>query len=321
MPLKIADSLSFADVSEIFRETTFDSLALLFPSKSELEALKRVRYGLIREFECAEGDRHLEDEKSAQMLYCLYLGLKVVQPFSGRFQIFHYDLAQSMPRLPRGARNDFATILCDSERLNRIRPIDLDQLKAFAPLLLTVLKDGTLPVSQAMQSLEIGYRADFLNVRHLLWVVGLDALFTSTEWENQGAGLAARRIAHFLGSRFQISSPELFSDLGFSAPANPNLSDALHDIYKLRNHFAHGTWPEKRWAGTVWRQNVDFSRNVFYSEFLSEATSAILRGCLKKVFSDGSLVEMFNEKARMNAHFATILRKRKKKCSLPGQHQ
>ena len=245
LPVKIADSLSFADVSEIFRETAFDSLALLFPNKSELEALKRVRYGLVREFECADGDRHLEDEKSAQMLYCLYLGLKVIQPFSGRFQIFHYDLGQPIPRLPRGARNDFATILCDSECLNRIRPIDLDELKAFAPLLLTVLKNGTLPVSQAMQSLEIGYRADFLNVRHLLWVVGLDALFTSTEWENQGTRLAARRIAHFLGSGFQVSSSELFSDLGLSAPASPNLSDALRDIYKLRNHFAHGAWPEK----------------------------------------------------------------------------
>src|SRR5271156_1390097 len=120
LPLMIARSLYFDDVSEIIRETTFDSLELVFPDRPEREALKRVRYGLVRQFDCEEHDPHLEYEQSARLLYCLYLGLKVIRPTWGRFQIFHYDLAQSKPRLPRIIRNDHGTILCDSDCPNWI---------------------------------------------------------------------------------------------------------------------------------------------------------------------------------------------------------
>jgi hypothetical protein len=316
LPLKISESLFFDDVSEIIRETNFDWLEPVFPNKSERDALKRVRYGLVRQIECADGEPNLEDEKSARMLYCLYLGLKVIRPTPSRFQIFHYDLAQSDRGSPRIDRNDYATIVCDCDRLNWIRWMDLQQLAAVGPVLLSVLANGTLPISQAVQSLEIGYRADFLHVRHLLWVVGLDALFTSREWESQGAKISAERILNFLGSDFQIYSEDHSRELGLPRPTSPSFDATIRDIYKLRNHFAHGAWPDKRWAGRICRRSTDFCRDIYYSELLSEAAASILRACLKKIWAEEPLVELFNDKNKMNAYFAShgLIRTRKTGC-------
>jgi len=305
LPLMITESLSFDDVSEIIHQTNFDWLEPVFPNKSERDALKRVRYGLVRQIEGVDDDSRLEDEKSAKMLYCLYLGLKVIRPTPGRFQIFHYDLAHPKQLSPRIDRNDYATIVCDCDRLNWIRWTDLQQLAAVGPVLVKVLTNGRLPISQATQSLEIGYRADFLNVRHLLWVVGLDALFTSKEREHQGSALSVKRIKHFLGADFQIYSRNDLPDLGLPTPTSSPLNETLHDIYKLRNHFAHGAWPDNRWAGRISRRSSDFCRDIYYSEALSEAASSILRGALKKIWTEERLVELFNDKKKMNEYFAS----------------
>jgi hypothetical protein len=258
-----------------------------------------------------------EDRKSEEMLYRLYLGLKVIRPTRGRYQVLHYDMNLPVPRLPRGYRNDYGTIICDCEllNLNSLRWKDFQDLVAVARSILGTLNDARNPVSQAVQSLEIGYRADFLNVRHLLWVVGLDALFTSIEWENQGIEVSVGRITHFLGLDFAIYSEKPHYDYD-SGPTLPNirLSDVLRDVYRLRNDFAHGTWPDKQWAGKVSRRSADGSRDIYYAEVVSEAASISLRGCLKKILADAQLVQMFTDKTRMNAHFAAcgLVRKRKK---------
>jgi hypothetical protein len=314
LPLKIADSLYFADVSDLIQETTFRPLAPLFYSESEVGTLEHIRYALVRDFECNDQERSSEDEESGKLLYQLYLGLKVIRPFAGRYQVFHYDMTQSIPRLPRGSRNDYPTILCDCELLNSIRWIDLQELVTVAPSLLSIVNAGTMPISQAINNFEIGYRADFLNVRHLLWVVGLDALFTSREWKNRGADLSAKRIADFLGPDFQIYSDGFASRFDSPIPSSPPLGEVLSDIYKLRNDFAHGTWPDKQWAGQIHRRSADSTRDIFHAEMLCEGASSVLRGCLRKILTDVQLVAMFNEKATMNAHFAArgLIRKRKK---------
>jgi hypothetical protein len=313
LPLRITDSLSVADVSDILQETTFGPLAPQFFSESEADSLKRVRYAFVREFECDDQERPSEDEKSAAQLFQLYLALKVIRPCSGRFQVLHFDMSQSVPRLPRGERNDYPTIPCDCERLNSIRWADFEELVAFAPSLLRELKTAVPPISQAILSLEIGYRADFLQARHLLWVIGLDALFTSTEWENQGAKLSARRIEQFLGSAFQVYSGDHFASLGLTPPTSRPLNETLRDIYRLRNYFAHGSWPDKEWAGNACRKSMDACRDINYAESLSEAASCILRGSLRQILSNPQSVDLFNHKSKINAHFASLGLVRRKK--------
>ena len=316
LPLRLSESLYFEDVSEIVEKMTFDPLVPQFYSRSEADRLKQTRYALTRRFECADRDRHVMDEESAKLLYELYLGLKVIRPTAGRYQVLHCETGRPTPRLPRGSRNDYGTILCDCELLNTIRWKDLQELAAIATGILSTLKEARNPISQAVQSLEIGYRADFLNVRHLLWVIGLDALFTSIEWENRGSRVTVKRIVDFLGPDFPIYPEKPRLDYDLQAPPNISmpLNLALRDIYRLRNDFAHGTWPDKKWAGRVCRRSLDGSRDIYYAEVLSEAASAVMRACLKHILSDLKLVEMFNEKTKMNAYYASrgLLRKKRK---------
>jgi hypothetical protein len=310
LPLKLGTSLYFDEVSKFIEETGFDALAHDFYSEKEIAKLSSTRYGLVRYFECEE--YHNEDEQSNRVLYQLYLGLKLVRPTTGTFQVLHYDAAQTPPRLPRGWRNNIGTLLSDCESLNRIRWKDLQELQALAPCILSALSAALSPIAQAVQSMEIGYRAEFSHVRHLLWVVGLDALFTSTEWKNRGADVAVQRIEHFLGASFEIYS-ENRADFEFIDLKLPRttLSEVLQDVYELRNHFAHGRSPDKAWARKVCRRSANGLEDIYYPTMLSEAASAILRGALKKVLTDPSLTAMFNDKAKMNDHFARFVRKRK----------
>ena len=318
LPLKLAESLYVEDVSDILEKTNFDPLIDQFYSKSEVESLRRTRYALTRRFACEDWVSHEENRNSEALLYQLYLGLKMIRPSGGRFEVLHYDLDQAVPRLPRGSRNDYSTIPCDCDLL--IWPFnlqsDLDELAALTPSILGTLKDARNPISQAVNSLEIGYRGDFLNVRHLLWVIGLDALVTSTEWENRGKEVAIERVTDFLGTNFEIY-PEKPHPNYSSGPTLPNLKlkEVVHDVYRLRNDFAHGTWPDKAWAGKVSRRSADDARDIYYAEVLSEAASSILRGCLRKIFADPHFVQRFRDKTKMNDHFRArgLVRKTQKK--------
>jgi hypothetical protein len=311
LPLTIGDSISVADVSPIIRETNFSPLSPLLVRESQIDGLKNIRYALIREFECDDEQRPLEDEKSANALYSLHIGLKVIRPCAGVFQVFHYDLSQTGSRLPRGERNNRGTIVCDCETLNSVRWTDVQELADLGSSILKVLKTPSLPISQAMQSLEIGYRSEFVNARHLPWVVGLDALFTSTEWRNQGAKVAVGRIEDLLGGSFQIYPPP--QDPWQPPVFSLTLHDALPDIYQLRNHLAHGSWPDKQWVGKVCRRSANGLEDTYYGTVLSEAASAILRGCLKKILAEARWVDLFNDKTKMNTYFAShgLIRERK----------
>jgi hypothetical protein len=312
LPLKLGASLYFDEVSKVFEETGFNLLVPNFYTQEEVEALKKTRYGLVRYSECEERDNRDEDKESDRLLYPLYLGLKLIRPTAGKYQVLHYDMAQTLPRLPRGWRNDRGTLLSDCESLNTIRWKDLQELQVLAPCVLSTLSTAGNPIAQAVQSMEVGYRAEFSNVRHLLWVVGLDALFTSTEWENQGARVAVQRVEDFLGCGFEIYSENRadFESIDLKLPRT-TLSETLQDVYKLRNQFAHGGWPDKAWAGKVCRRSANGLEDIYYATTLSEAASAILRGCLKKILADPALTAMFKDKAKMNAHFSRFVRKRK----------
>lgn len=276
----------------------------------ERETLKTTRYGLVRYFECEEA--HDGHEESNRTLYQVYLGLKLVRPTAGFYQALHYDITQTLPRMPAGSRNDRGTLLADCELLNTIQWKHLLELKRLMPSVLSTLNAVQSPIGQAVQNMEIAYREDFYNARHLLFVVALDALFTSTEWENQGAHVAVQRIENFLGGGFEIYSENRadFESIGLKLPRT-TLAETLKDVYKLRNHFAHGRWLDKAWAGKVCRQGANGFEDIYYVTVLTEAASAILRGCLKKILADSTLIEMFNDKTKMNSHFGRFVRRRK----------
>lgn len=318
LPLQLVESVFIEDVTDIMQQASF--IWKRYISEQELESLKHVRYAIVHHFEVRSEDLHRrpEDEKAKNLLYKLYLGLKTIRPTRSRFQVFIFNLDDAVPRTPRWERNDHNTILCDYEDGRLIQWTDIREMVSSASAILQALGEPTSPISQAIQSLEIGYRSDWLNVRHLLWVVGLDALFTSNEWQNRSAEVSIDRICNFLGSRFRIYAEQETAEYGVSPLPVTTLCEVLEDIYRLRNHFAHGTWPDKHWAGKSCRRSADFSRDISHAEVLSEAASVCLRGCLRKIFGESQLINLFREKNKMNAHFSSkgLARKKKQKAEV-----
>lgn len=304
LPFPVVDSVFLEDVAGVIAQTNF--IWTRYVSEEEIKSLEHIRYALVHHFEVKSERLHErpKDENSKNLLYRLHLGLKIIRPTRARFQVFTFNMQDPIPRTPRWDRNDYGTILCDYED-GLIQSHDIEELAASASSILRVLGKPTSPISQAIQSLEIGYRSEWFNVRHLLWVVGLDALFTSTEWENRGSETAIDRICNFLGDRFRIYNEDSLLSVGLPPLPDITLGEVLDDMYRLRNSFAHGRWPDKEWTGKVCRRSKDGTRDIHYAEVLAEAASVCLRGCLRKMLADKQLVEMFNEKAQMNAHFTS----------------
>jgi hypothetical protein len=271
---------------------------------SETNRLRNTQFALVRRFKCSSSNEGLEIEKSKNLLYRLYLSLKVIRATKERFVVLHYKLGHQEPTVRDFWRNEIDSELLDCEFGFSIRPEELCELAQIAQQSLGILGNRTLPVTQATYSLEIGYRAEFFNVQHLLWVIGLEALFSSKERKHQGSDVVKRRVLHFLGNDFLIYPQQRDSEL--PRLIGISLRDALNEIFVLRHDFAHGTWPASRWAGKVCRPTALGTGYVNYSGMLLEAAAAILRGCLRKILADENLVVMFNEKKRMNAYFQEL---------------
>jgi hypothetical protein len=300
--VQINESIRIEDVSDLIQKTPFEFWTEWSHEHGERECkrLRNTRYALVRRFECATSEDVAEKEISKNLLYRLYLSLKVIRASKERFVALHYLVGKGNPTVRGSWRNEFDSELLDCEFEFPIRPEDLRELANVARQSLAIFANRTLSVTQAAYSLEIGYRAEFVNVKHLIWVVGLDALFSTDK--NTTSAVVKKRISDFLGEDFVMYPDQREIDL--PRLIGLSLNDALEEIYKLRNHFAHGTWPDSRWAGKVCRPRALGTGDINYSGMLLEAAVAILRACLRKILNDNELMDMFNNKAKMHAHFA-----------------
>lgn len=314
---QFCDSIKFEDVSALMEQTPPDFWTTWSHDfgQSETNRLRNTRYALVRRFECAGSEEAFEREKSKKLLYQFYLSLKVIRATKERFVVLPYTLGKGDPIVRDPWRNEFDNQLLDCEFGFPVRPGDLCELARISQQSIGILGDRRLPITQATYNLEIGYRAEFFNVRHLLWVVGLEALFSSRKRGHQGADVVKMRALNFLGEDFAIYDNQRES--GLPRLIGISLRDALNEIYVLRNHFAHGTWPQNQWAGKVCRPLVFGTGHVTYSGMLLEAAASILRGCLRKILADDKWVSMFNDKKKMNAYFAELglVRQQGPKCT------
>ena len=312
--VKVHDSIRVEDVSKLMQQTPPGFWTDWSFEHGEREAirLKNTRYALVRRFECVDSEEMAEKETSKNLLYRLYLTLKVICPTKARYLVLHYDLKEENPTIRNTWRNEFDSELLDCEFGFPIRPVALCELAQMARESLDMLGNRTLPVTQATYNFEIGHRAEFVNVRHMLWVAGLEALFSSREWQHQGADVVKKRVGYFLGDNFVIYPDQ--RELGLPRLIGMSLRDVLGEIFDLRNHFAHGTWPDKGWAGKVCRPTATGVGHINYSGMLLEAAAATLRGCLRKILGDEKWINVFNDKAKMNSYFASrgLIRERKR---------
>lgn len=302
LPFNIGLGVQIANVSGMVQGADFSLWSRDYLSKEDVKQIKDWRYALTHTYEAEKYPQSEPEVHSEKLIHSIFLGLRILRPTRQRYHYLQAHLNEDNAvepfRFSRPAGNLIS--VPDAETFNGIRPLDAAALATIAPDLTTLLSDTKHPVTRAIESLEVGYLQDFFHVRFLLWVSALDGLFTGRERENNGTYVATQRIKHFLGPNLSIYDSRNLPS--FHPWPTTTLSNVIADIYKLRHYFAHGDWPEDEWAAKPSRHSL--SKDTPYADVLCEATSVILRYAILKIIKD-HLLDVFGNKAKMNAYFAS----------------
>lgn len=301
LPFDIVQGVQLADVRKMMESANFDLWAKEYLSKQDIKELKSWRYGLMHVYEAEEHLQSYPEKESKELVHKVFLGLRIVRPTRQPYASLQAKLRDHLTIDPFTFSHPEPILMVpEAEILNVVRTQDAQELRAIAPALLKAFESEYRPVTRAIRNLEVGYNTDFVDVQHLLWVTGLDSLFTSREWKNRGSWVAAERIKKFLGADYRIYKD---GDLPSYLPTpKTTVADVVTDVYKLRNYFAHGEWPGKEWTEKPFRQAVA-DEPVSYADMLREASSVILRASIANILKE-DLLDLFGDKMRMNAHFA-----------------
>ena len=265
-------------------------------SKHDIEKIQGWECALVHHYDEEEYFHTEAEQRSRELLSKVFVGLRIVRPSRIPYQYLHARVQSNGALDPSAfSRAEMSLTVFPCDTWTPIRRRDADLLKAIAPTLLRAYAIDCRPVMRAMRILETGYVSQFTDVKQLIWVTGLESLFTSTK--SRGASVAIRRISQFLGPKTQIYEQTDFP-AHMSVPSLA-LKDVLGDIYRLRNKLAHGEWiPEEflKKPGYATGPNS-------YAGVLGEATSIVLRRALIKILKE-SLLETFGDKDKLDRYFS-----------------
>lgn len=308
LPFEVGPGVYLADISEQMKEADYSLWAREYLSTSDVKKIRAWHYALVNYYNEEEYAHTQVQESSRELVHRVFLGLRIVRPSWVPYQYLHAQVRSDGSFDPSGfsqAQQRLTVPFCDS--LTPVRRKDAELLKAIVPVLLRAYETDCEPVKRAIRILELGYISEFPDVKQLMWVTGLDALFTSTK--NWGASLAIRRIEHFLGPETPIYEQADFP----SYVLVPTLSvkEVLPDIYRMRNKFAHGEWVPNEYlkrGGYSGKAGEALS----YADVLLEATSIVFRLALTKILKH-SLLDTFGTKDELDWYFSRfgLVRKRK----------
>jgi hypothetical protein len=145
------------------------------------------------------------------------------------------------------------------------------------------------PVVIAVRLSEQAYLDFHPELRLLKRVMALEALFSSEEVYGKQA--LVPRAATFIGSNTPIYP---------ASGASYTVGSVVADICDLRNAFAHGSVVATHLVGTPPEAGVTSVNVRSYADVLREASAAIVRAVLLRIFSE-KLVDVFSDKTRMEA--------------------
>ena len=283
-------------IHEQMENADFSLWARDYLSKEDVKKIQDWQYALVNY--CDE-EQYLHSDPEAlsrELVHRIFIGLRIIRPSSVPYQYLHAQIQPDGSFEPSGfmrAEMRLTVFPCDS--WSPIRGKDAELLKAIAPALLRAYQTDCQPVKRAMRVLEVGYISEFPEVTQLMWIAGLEALFTSTSYS--GAAAAIHRIRQFLGSKTRVYEQSDFSS-HVSVPSF-TLKNVLEDIYKVRNKLAHGEWIPKEYIEKPGYVGGAHS----YADVLVEATGIILRLALIKILRE-SLLETFGSKDNLDRHFS-----------------
>jgi hypothetical protein len=308
LPLEVGPGVFLADVHEQITNADYSLWARDYLSKEDVKKLQGWRYALVHYFDSEEYLTSHDEESSRALVQQVFLALRMVRPSWVPYEFLRAVIRPDGSFHPSAFSKTGARLpvpWCDTA--NYIREKDTELLRAVVPILLRAYDTKCLPVQRAARILEVGYTSESNDVKQLMWVTALDALFTSeAHW---GSDLAARRIQHLIGHATRVYDPTDFPS--YMPIPSLTVKEVLPDIYKLRNKFAHGEWVPKEFLdrpGYLGKGGTQLN----YADVILEATSMILRTSLVKILKD-DLLDIFRSKDALDWYFsrAKLVNKRK----------
>jgi hypothetical protein len=299
LPFAVGSGVFLADVHTQMKSADFSLWGQRYLSKEDIKELQSWRHALVHYFDAEEYLTSSPEESSRELVQRVFLSLRIVRPSWTPYQYLRAIVRPDGSFDPNGfskAEGRLTVSSCDAA--NYVRKEDAELLRDILPTFLSVYDTACRPVQRAVRILELGYSSEFIDVKQLMWVTALDAMFTSAK--HWGSDLAVRRIQHLIGPDVRIYQPKDFPS--YMAVPSFTVKQVARDIYRLRNKFAHGEWvPEEFLDRPGYSGKAGEQLN--YADVLLEATGIILRMSLIRILKQ-NLLETFRTKDALDWYFS-----------------
>lgn len=301
-PYDVGGGVYFTEISSLVKTADFTAwMKNGMMAKREADEILGWKYALVHNFE-SESTLQAEIEKtSADLVQKVASALRIICPFRTPSAVLQAEMTNDTIDPFNFLRSSMPTLSApEGDRHRLIHQCDLAELRVIAPHLLRAYQSGYTPIVSAVHLMEAGYHTFWPSIQQLVWVTGLDALFTSPDPPNRGTDVAVSRISDFLGLSYPIYRTEDFPS--YMPPPACELRQVIADVYRFRHCHAHGSQPPKKWTNVKDRQGI--SGTISYADLLWQCSSTLLRASLAKIFRD-DLLHVFGTKLAMNGYFTS----------------
>jgi hypothetical protein len=296
LPLELADRFAVRDVSGVLAK---DSLQLWeeYVSKKQMEEVETWHDSLVREYDDQTSDG-TDDER---LLYYAIAHLRIISP----------NRTSGSDRIKGSTRKEGLLV---SQYTYTVQPIfledcefgfeisvpALESLRLWMPWIEEFCRDWRkyYPLYVSMRLSEKAYLENDLDIRHLLRVAAIEALFGSEKVFGQNA--VVPRVMRFVGQGKKVDLYSSYRSEFQHLPKLPLTEQLLRDMYVLRNKIAHGDRIPEKWKKEPLRHATLDHRPLMHADILREAATAVLRLSWGRIVPE-RLQSVFADKAQMEA--------------------
>jgi len=305
LPFDLADGVRIERVAERFPEGSFKLWKERIGGLA-IEALTGIRFALVHRYDPRQtiiGSEVYDPRVSSERLVRLVAAcLQLIRPMRERAYLVHGSVQDADGSFSvRGFDAPSLELMevPEVQKLFKLRTQDAEDLKSYVPEFLRAMRGDFWKFKTAVQFYSRGHFQSLdWTARYLLWCSAIESIYTSHEWEHQGALVATSRIKWFLGANTSIYAPGDLSDLLHDPGIT--IGQIVADLYELRNFIAHGDRIPNHYFTDRLREG--FEDSVSRAEVLVEAASFIVRTSLIKILRDG-LLSHFADAAPAEVYF------------------
>lgn len=294
LPFNLGHGFFVDDVKSII-----SSIDLTLPLGKRLDTVGDWRICLVRRYRLKPGLSQQDQESAHLMRYVVAL-LRLISPNGvNANNSLRIEDRKRGSHLVSGFSVDSKKIyLHDCEKgLALIGLSDLTVLARWMPTVYWLWKHRAKApaLDLSLGFSEKSYQEFDWNVRHLLLVMALEALFSDDKIYCSQA--LKTRTSKFLGE-----DRDLYAPYRGATPSLPvlRLGSILTDVCQLRNKIAHGTSIPARFGVRI-REGI-YQPTIAYADELLGAAVSMLRLSWKRIIED-DLRDVFADKAKMKAYF------------------